>query len=53
MIVAILYGNYYRTGFEQESSQKEVIIAINYSPTSQWAYLAADRMVFIKFVYTC
>lgn len=28
MIVAILYGNYYRTGFEQESSQKEVTIII-------------------------
>lgn len=26
MIVPILYGNYYRTGFEQESSQKDVTI---------------------------
>lgn len=28
MIVPILYGNYYRTGFEQESSQKDVTITI-------------------------
>lgn len=28
MIVPILHGNYYRNGFEQKSSQKEVTVQI-------------------------
>lgn len=28
MIVPILYGNFNRTGFEQESSQKDVTITV-------------------------